>query len=64
MNPALTASWEKGLTQVADGRITSQEYMAKLDDFVSRRTNLIKGADSGRVLYGKYENAAKYYTRK
>ena len=64
LNPALTASWEKGLTQVADGRITSQEYMAKLDDFVSRRTNLIKGADSGRVLYGKYENAAKYYTRK
>ena len=35
LNPALTASWEKGLTQVAEGQITSAEYMTKLDDFVS-----------------------------
>jgi len=61
LNPALTASWEKGLTQVAEGRITGQEYMAKLDDFVSRRTNLIKRAENGRILYGRYETAAKYY---
>ena len=34
LNPELTASWEKGLTYVADGDITSDEYMKKLDDFV------------------------------
>ena len=36
LNPALTASWEKGLTQVAEGQITGEEYMQKLDDFVQR----------------------------
>ena len=30
LNPELTASWEKGLNYVAEGSITSQEYMDKL----------------------------------
>ena len=38
LDPALTASWEKGLTLVADGNITSKEYMDKLNGFVGRRT--------------------------
>ena len=42
LDPALTASWEKGLTLVADGNITADEYMGKLDDFVTRRTNMVK----------------------
>ena len=29
LNPELTASWEKGLTYVAEGSITSEEYMEK-----------------------------------
>ena len=37
LDPALTASWEKGLTLVADGNITSKEYMDKLNGFVGRR---------------------------
>ena len=41
LNAELTASWEKGLTYVAEGTITSDEYMAKLEDFVSRRTNRV-----------------------
>ena len=31
LNPELTASWEKGLNYVAEGEITSDEYMTKLD---------------------------------
>lgn len=31
LNPELTASWEKGLTYVAEGSITEQEYMDKLE---------------------------------
>lgn len=46
LNPELTASWEKGLTYVADGDITSDEYMKKLDDFVSRRTLAVKGLNN------------------
>ena len=42
LNPALTASWEKGLTLVSDGDITSTEYMKKLSDFVSNHTNKVK----------------------
>ena len=38
LNPELTASWEKGLTYVAEGSITSEEYMEKLEKFVAGRT--------------------------
>ncbi len=46
LSPEMTASWEKGLSGVADGSITSEEYMGKLSDFVSRYTNFVKKADS------------------
>ena len=42
LDPRLTASWEKGLTLVASGEITEEEYMVKLNDFVTRRTNFVK----------------------
>lgn len=63
LDPALTASWEKGLTQVAQGTITGEEYMGKLDAFVSRRTNFVKQSAGGRSLYGRYDMAAKNYER-
>lgn len=63
LNPALTASWEKGLTQVAEGTITGGEYMSKLDDFVSRRTNLVKQSGNGRMLLGRYNIVAQNYKR-
>ena len=42
LNPELTASWEKGLTYVAEGSITSEEYMGKLENFVTRHTVNVK----------------------
>ena len=36
LDPSLTASWEKGLTLVAEGEITSKEYMDKLTGSPSR----------------------------
>ena len=39
LNPDLTASWEKGLTYVAEGSITTEEYMVKLENFIKRRTD-------------------------
>ena len=38
LNPELTASWEKGLTYVAEGSITEDEYMQKLEKFITDRT--------------------------
>ena len=42
LNPELTASWEKGLTYVAEGTISGDEYMGKLEDFVKRRVDNVK----------------------
>jgi DNA topoisomerase-3 len=42
LNPELTASWEKGLTMVADGVIGQGEYLEKLENFVAKNTNLCK----------------------
>ena len=35
LNPELTSSWEKGLTYVAEGQITQDEYMGKIKIVVS-----------------------------
>ena len=63
LNPALTASWEKGLAMVAQGEITSDEYMQKLTDFVTRRTNIVKQLNNQQVLYRQFEDSAKYYAK-
>ncbi len=63
LDPALTASWEKGLTLVADGNITSDEYMKKLDDFVSRRTNIVKQLNNQRNLYTLFREAESNYKK-
>ncbi|MBQ6090145.1 MAG: type IA DNA topoisomerase [Lachnospiraceae bacterium] len=44
LNPELTASWEKGLSKVADGEISQEEYMLKLRDFVQKRTDAVKNS--------------------
>ena len=61
LDPKLTASWEKGLTLVADGNITEQEYMDKLDDFVRRRTNIVKQMNNQASLNRQFQEAAKNY---
>lgn len=63
LDPALTASWEKGLTLVADGDITSDEYMRKLDDFVTRRTNIVKQLNNQGALYGMFQAAEENYKK-
>lgn len=63
LDPALTASWEKGLTLVAEGNITEDEYMNKLDDFVSRRTNIVKQLGNQTSLYRQFDAAAKNYKK-
>lgn len=64
LDPALTASWEKGLTMVADGSISAEEYMKKLTDFVARRTNIVKQLNNQRLLYDQFRTAEANYTKK
>ena len=63
LNPELTASWEKGLTYVAEGTITSDEYMKKLDDFITRRTVGVKGLNNQYQLRACYDKAAGFYKK-
>lgn len=63
LDPALTASWEKGLTLVAEGNITEKEYMTKLDDFVSRRTNMVKQMGNQGFLFRQFDHAAQNYKK-
>ena len=64
LNPELTASWEKGLTYVAEGNITSEEYMEKLERFVKSRTQSVAGLNNQCVLRACFEKAAESYKEK
>lgn len=63
LDPALTASWEKGLTLVADGNITADEYMGKLDDFVTRRTNMVKQLANQDNLQACFRATEAFYPK-
>ncbi len=63
LDPALTASWEKGLTMVADGNITSKEYMDKLTGFVGRRTQHVKQLNNQSILWRQFQTAAENYKK-
>ena len=61
LRPELTASWEKGLTMVQQGEISEADYMAKLRDFVARRTNLAAGQSASYKLREAFEASRQYY---
>ncbi len=63
LDPRLTASWEKGLTLVASGEITEKEYMVKLDDFVTRRTNAVKQMNNQSALIHRFHYASQFYKK-
>ena len=63
LNPELTASWEKGLTYVAEGTITPDEYMEKLERFVTLRTNGVKQTNNAYMLRPYFDAAAQFYNK-
>ncbi len=64
LSPKLTASWEKGLTGVAEGNITEEEYMAKLDRFIEQLVSSAKSSDHRGRLDSFYRVAAPFYKTK
>lgn len=64
LDPRLTASWEKGLSAVAEGTVSEEEYMTKLKDFVIRRTEQVKNTDYREPLQQQFRNIARYYPEK
>lgn len=61
LNAELTASWEKGLTFVADGTIGEQEYMTKLEAFVSKLTDSVKYLQNQTALTAQFQQVAECY---
>ena len=64
LNPELTASWEKGLTYVAEGSITSDEYMEKLERFVAMRTVNVTRLNNQYDIRELFDAAAAFYKTK
>ena len=63
LNPDLTASWEKGLNYVAEGSITSEEYMTKLENFVAGRTYNVLRLNNQYQLRDHFDTAAAFYKK-
>lgn len=63
LNAELTASWEKGLTYVAEGTISKEEYMDKLEGFVRRMVDGVKALDNRTALSAYFGSAAAFYRK-
>lgn len=64
LNPDLTASWEKGLSYVAEGTITEDEYMEKLEKFISTRTQAVLMQNNPSALYRFFDYTGQFYEKK
>lgn len=61
LNPELTASWEKGLTYVAEGSITTEEYMEKLTGFIIRRTDNVRRRQNVSGIQRNFQALQRLY---
>ncbi|MCR5417577.1 MAG: type IA DNA topoisomerase [Lachnospiraceae bacterium] len=61
--PNMTASWEKGLSLVEEGEITSDEYMGKLSDFVVKRVQQVKQTSNEAQIRVMLQRAAPFYKK-
>lgn len=59
----LTASWEKGLSGVAEGSISEREYMEKLEGFIRRQVEGVKAHDRSAYLRERYDRIAAFYAK-
>lgn len=63
LSPKLTASWEKGLTGVAEGTISEEEYMKKLSGFVTRLVEQAKKEDNRGKLNSYHRLVSEHYIK-
>lgn len=63
LNPELTASWEKGLAYVAEGTITPEEYMEKLEHFIRRHTEQVQSGGRIHELRQMFDASAAFYKK-
>ena len=61
--PNLTASWEKGLTYVADGKISKEEYMEKMERFIEKNVNEVKALNNTKQLASYFTYCSQFYSK-
>lgn len=64
LSPKLTASWEKGLEAVAEGRVSSEEYMEKLEAFIKKYVSSVKTVQDTSALHRYFRYDASFYKEK
>lgn len=64
LQPKLTASWEKGLTYVAEGKISSEEYMKKLESFIIKNVDEVKDKNNLSILKKQFDFCSQFYKKK
>ena len=63
LNAELTASWEKGLTYVSDGKISKEEYTGKLEGFVARMVDGVKTLNNQSALSRYFSEIVPHYKK-
>lgn len=56
LKPELTASWEKGLTMVANGDIGTDVYMEKLENYIKKNTDRVISLDNKQQVWQQFTN--------
>ncbi len=56
LSPKMTASWEKGLSQIENGEITRKQYLEVLNKFVITTVEAIKAVEAKQGEYKKVES--------
>ena len=59
----MTASWEKGLSGVADGTISKEEYTEKMNNFVIKNTEMVKGLNNQYKITYIFDQCKPYYEK-
>ncbi|MBQ8955466.1 MAG: hypothetical protein IJ075_00675, partial [Lachnospiraceae bacterium] len=63
LEPKMTASWEKGLSQIEGGEINVEEFRGKLEAYVAKYVNLIKAKDLNGALSDKLKAVNSVYAK-
>ncbi|MBQ7583824.1 MAG: type IA DNA topoisomerase [Lachnospiraceae bacterium] len=63
LEPKMTASWEKGLSQLERGEISTETYREKLEGYVAKYVNLVKARDLTGALTGKLKDVSAIYAK-
>ena len=59
----MTASWEKGLSGVAEGTISKDEYTAKMNKFVCDNTNAVKHIRNQNQITRLFDRTKPFYEK-